>query len=278
MSNKNILRDRFSEVEIYERVVAEAAHEMSKSYRQLLFSGIAGGFAITLTFLMYASMTDATDGAAFLSAILYTENTLPPVALVLERLSTIPAMLTMWGIVLLGNVIGGTIGALLLAYTGIFPESVAQTGIDIATSGVEEEWWDLFFKGAMAGLIVAGVVWMDFSVHSDMARFSLIYLAFLAIPLGNLYHVVVATTEVMYLVFLGEIGLIFGIYNFAIPVMLGNTVGGVLLVTVVNYYQTPQKIHQISDKLSIKQVFFSYKRTQMTEDEVIDSIEENREH
>lgn len=276
LSESSVLRDRFTSEEIFERVIVDADEEISRSYRELFFSGLAAGFAITLTVLLYASMTHAADGVPLVGALLYpigfiyiilgnyqlyTENTLPPVALVIERMASVPAMLGMWSIVLLGNVIGGALGATALAYGGVFSPDVAQTATEIGMRGIETEWTALFFKAAFAGLIVAGVVWLDFSVKNATARFLLVYMAFLAIPLGNLFHVVVASTEVVYLVLVGQVGLVYGAYNFALPVLLGNTFGGVLLVTIVNYFQTPTYIQEDpSRRLNLKEWLFTWNR------------------
>ena len=262
LSESAVLRDRFT------------SEEISRSFRELFFSGLAAGFAITLTVLLYASMTSAADGIPMIGALLYpigfvyiilgnyqlyTENTLPPVALVIERMASVPAMLGMWTIVLLGNLTGGALGAVALAYGGVFSPEVAQTATEIGMAGVETEWLALFSKAGFAGLIVAGVVWLDFGVKSATARFLLVYMAFLAIPLGNLYHVVVASTEVVYLVLEGQVGLAHGAYHFALPVLLGNTVGGVLLVTIVNYFQTPTYIQEDpSRRLSLKEWLFTW--------------------
>jgi nucleotide-binding universal stress UspA family protein len=69
----------------------------------------------------------------------------------------------------------------------------------------------------------------------------IVYLAFLAIPLGNLFHVVVSFTESVYLMLVGGPGMVTALSEFVLPVLLGNTVGGVVLVTVVNYYQTSER-------------------------------------
>ena len=274
LSESAILRDRFTSNEIFERIIVDADEEISRSFRELFFSGLAAGFAITLTVLLYVSMTHATDGIPLVGALLYpigfvyiilgnyqlyTENTLPPVALVIERMASVPAMLGMWSVVLLGNVVGGALGATALAYGGVFSPEAAQTAVEIGMSGVETDWVALFFKAMFAGLIVAGVVWLDFSVTNSTARFILVYMAFLAIPFGNLFHVVVASTEVVYLVLVGQIGLLYGAYNFALPVLLGNTFGGVLLVTIVNYFQTPTYIQEDpSRRLGLKQWLFTW--------------------
>ena len=265
-----VVREHFSSDEIFQRIIAAADEEMSTGPRELFFSGLAAGFAITITFLLYASGYAAADGAAIAGAVLYplgfvyiilgdyqlyTENTLPPVALVLERLASVSALLTVWGIVLLGNLLGSAIGAFVLANTGVLSPDAAAAATSIAQVGVETSSWDLFFKACFAGLIVAGVVWLDYAAQDTVSRLALVYMAFLAIPLGNLYHVVVSATEAMYLIFNGELAVLTGFSEFLLPVLLGNTLGGVLLVTVVNYFQTAERTYydEASNRLSLRE-------------------------
>ena len=251
-----VVPDKFSSDEVFQRIVADADHEITSGARELFFSALAGGFAITITLLVYASMYPKTDSsilAALLYPIgfiyiiiggyqLYTENTLPPVALTLERLASIPALLRHWGIVAAGNFAGGAIGAVVLAYGGVFSPEAATVAADLAAEGVyETSNLELFFKGAFAGLIVAGVVWMNFAARDTITRLAVVYLAFLCIPLANLFHVVVSFTEATYLMLTGDLPLLLAMTDFVVPVMLGNTIGGVVLVTIVNYYQTTEE-------------------------------------
>ncbi len=257
------VRDRFSTDEIYQRVVVYGDYELTTGRRELFFSGLAGGFAIAITFLLYVSLYGAFDGQPVVSQLLYplgfiyiilggyqlyTENTLPPVALVLERLASIPLLLSVFVVVLAGNALGAILGAVVFSTTDVVSGDAAEAGILLGEAALELSALDLFFKAFVAGFIVAGVVWMDFAADSTVARLVLIYLAFLAIPVAGLYHVVVSFTELLYLVLetsgsaggmvstLGE-----GLWSFVLPVLLGNTLGGILLVTVVNYYQTTER-------------------------------------
>ena len=250
-----VVSDRFSSDEIFQRIIAAAEEEIREGRRELFFSALAGGMAITITFLVYASLYGTTGGDPIVSSILYpigfiyiilggyqlyTENTLPPVALTLERLASIPALFRNWGVVALGNFTGGALGAVALAYTGVLSPEAADAAITISQKGVDETFWNLFVKGAFAGLIVAGVVWVEYAARDTISRLAVIYLAFLCIPLGNLYHSVVSFTEMIYLYLHGNVGLAVGMFDFVVPVFLGNTAGGVILVTVVNYYQTSE--------------------------------------
>lgn len=196
--------DRFSSEEIFSRVIAAAEDEINTRARRLFFSALAAGLAITLTVLLYTTVTHASGGAPLVGAILYpvgfiyviignyqlyTENTLPPVTLVLERIISIPSLLRNWGLVLTGNVVGGAIGAATLAFTGILSLGAAATASDIALTGVATPWWSLFFKAIIAGFIVAGVVWLEYAARDTISRLVLVYMAFLSIPLGGLYHI-----------------------------------------------------------------------------------------
>ncbi|KPN32174.1 nitrite transporter NirC [Halolamina pelagica] len=251
-----VLRDQFETHEVFQRIIAAADEEATTGQRELFFSSLAAGFSITVTFMLYASLTASTDSHPILSALLYplgfvfiilggyqlyTENTLPPVVLVLERLMSLPRLLKIWGIVIVGNFAGGGFGALVLARTGVLSPDAVDAATYIAKKGVNTDFWPLFFKAAFAGLIVAGVVWLVYAVRDSFTRLVIVYLAFLAVPLGNLYHSVVSFTELAFLVFSGEPVFLSGLVWFVFPVLLGNTVGGVLLVTVVNYFQTTEE-------------------------------------
>ncbi|WP_247002339.1 formate/nitrite transporter family protein [Halosolutus gelatinilyticus] len=273
----SVVPDRFSSDEVFQRIIADADEEVTSGNRELFFSGLAAGFAITITFLLYASLYGSTDGHPILSYLLYplgfiyiiiggyqlyTENTLPPVALTIERLVSLPALLRHWVIVLAGNFTGGALGAIALTWGGVFDQSAEEAALSIARHGIETPWWDLFFKGAFAGLIVAGVVWVTFASRDTVSRLLVVYLAFLAIPVGNLFHVVVSFTEMVYLVLGDNLNPFVGMTEFVLPVLLGNTLGGVILVTVVNYYQTSEerleaaRFGGVERKLSISEWLF----------------------
>jgi formate/nitrite transporter FocA (FNT family)/nucleotide-binding universal stress UspA family protein len=252
----SVVRDRFSADEVFQRIIAIADEEITSGNRELFFSALAAGFAISITVLLTASLTASTNEHPVLSALLYplgfiyiiiggyqlyTENTLPPVALTLERLASIPSLLRHWLIVLAGNFAGGAVGAAVLAWGGVFSPEAAAAAIQLGMHGVETPWVSVFFKAAFAGLIVAGVVWVEYAARDTISRLVVVYLAFLSIPIGDLFHVVTSFTEMLYVVFAGDLGLVVGMTQFVVPVLLGNTLGGIVLVTVVNYFQTTER-------------------------------------
>jgi len=251
--------DRFSTDEIFHRVVATAYEEVGARARALYLSGLSAGLAITITFFGYATVRAATapDPAGLLGPLLYplgfiyiimgryqlyTENTLTPVTLALARVRTVPSVLRVWALVLAGTVSGAAVGAFVLAETGVFDATSAATAVEIGQAGIETGWWDLVFKAVFAGWLVAGVVWLEHAVRDSVSRVLLVYIVIYTIPATGLYHVVVSFCDVAYLVFVGRESLLTGLWEFVIPVLFGNTIGGVFLVTVLNFGQLSRSL------------------------------------
>lgn len=261
------IRDRFSSDEIFQRIIASADEEIDSSTRELFFSGIAAGFAITLTFLGHAVGSALFPSNGFLSAILYplgflyiimgryqlyTENTLPPVALVLTRLTSLPMLFWVWIVVLAGNAIGAGLGAFALANSHVLSPAAMRAGAEFTRHGLSLAWWDVFLKALFAGWLVAGVVWLDHAARDTVSRFLLIYIVFYMIAAAELYHVITAACEAFYFVLIGETGLFTVFSEFWLPVLLGNTIGGVVLVALVNYAQTAERRFPDRDRQLLK--------------------------
>jgi formate/nitrite transporter FocA (FNT family) len=284
--------DRFSADEIFHRVLASADEEVATGTVELMFSGLAAGFAITLTFVGHAAITEYFPGNEPIAALLYpigfiyiilgryqlyTENTLPPVALVLARLASLPLLARVWGLVLFGNLVGACLGAFVLANSHVLTPAAMEIGAGFASHGVELGWWDVFWKAIFAGWIVGGIVWLDHASRDTIARFFLIYIAFYTISATELYHVVTAACDAFFYVFYSGAGLFYTFYEFWLPVFLGNTIGGVFLVTLVNYAQIEDRRVPEVRELSMREVLFSRRgggTDEVQYDEEIESMTE----
>ncbi|WP_224332197.1 formate/nitrite transporter family protein [Haloprofundus halobius] len=268
------VRDRFSANEIFERILASAAQEIGAPKQQLFFSGLAAGFAIVLTFLGHIVGMEMFPDNRFLSSILYpvgfiyiilghyqlyTENTLPPVALALARLASIPLLLRVWGVVLIGNVVGAGLGAYLLVYGGVLSPEAIQTGTTFVSSGLDHEWWSIFNRALFAGWLVAGVVWLDHAARDTISRLFIIYISFYLIAAADLYHVITAASEAFYFLLTTDAGVFIVFSQYWLPILLGNTIGGVFLLTLVNYAQTEQSRYPGIRELTIRELLFSWR-------------------
>jgi formate/nitrite transporter FocA (FNT family)/protein-disulfide isomerase len=249
------LRDLFSTDEIFHRLVIAADEEFSRSSRLLFLSGLAAGLSISLSFLGMAALSALWPGGpshlvgslmyplGFLLVVmgryqLFTENTLTPVTLVLTRIASIPRLLRIWGVVLVANVLGAGLVAYVLATTSVFTPEMAEVAYGIGDHFLGMSWGDLFWKGVFAGWLVASMVWLNYAARSMTARLLIIFGLIYPVAAAELAHCIVGSTEVLYVVFEG--GATFGdfLFGFLVPAVLGNTVGGVLLVAILNFSQT----------------------------------------
>lgn len=268
--------DRFSWEEIHQRVLATADEEIASKSRELFFSGITAGFAIILTLIGYAVGSAYFPDNAFLAALLYpigfmyiimgryqlyTENTLPPVKLVLTRLASLPLLLRLWVIVLVANVIGAAIGSLILANTHVLSQDALNMALGFVSHGVELGWWDIFFRALFAGWLVAGVVWLSTAARDTISRLLIIYFVFYMIAVCDLFHVVTVASEVLLVVFHGGLSynLVQLFATFWLPVLIGNTVGGVMAFSFMAYAQSEQKRYPEVRVLTMREVLFSMK-------------------
>lgn len=247
--------DYFSTDEIFKRVAASANEEFGLPTRQLFLSGLAAGLSIGLSFLARAAVTARVPGdesgllgsliypIGFLFIVmgryqLYTENTLTPVTLVLTRIASIPMLLRNWGIVLAANLIGAAMIAFALATTGVFEPETAEVATEFGLHGLETSWNDLVVKGMIAGWLVAGMVWIIHAARDSLTRFFTVFIIMFLVPSADLFHCIIGACEAFYLVFHGDATLYDAMFNFFLPVLIGNTLGGVLLVAILNFAQT----------------------------------------
>ncbi|WP_160133435.1 formate/nitrite transporter family protein [Halococcus salsus] len=269
------IRDRFSGDEVFERVVATASYEFSCSDRQLFLSGLAAGLSIVLSFLTRATVVATIPGPAgeVLSYLLYpigfvfiviggyqlfTENTLTPVTLVLTRIASVPLLLRVWGIVLVANLLGAIAGGFLLAETPIFTPEAARAATEIGHHALDTPWFGLFFKGLIAGWLVAGMVWVTHAVRESTARVVLVVFIMALIPANGLFHCIIATCEAFYVAFGSSVGFATALLGVTLPITLGNTVGGVILVALLNYGHTQNSSLDESERRDFKLQWFEW--------------------
>lgn len=251
-SSAHAVGDYFSTDEIFQRVAASADEEFELPMRLLFWGGLAAGLSIGLSFYARAAVMSLTESdlignllypIGFLLIVigryqLFTENTLTPVTLVLTRIASVPLLLRNWGVVLAANILGAAILAALLAFTPIFESGAREAAIGIGDHALKASWDALFFKGIMAGWLVASMVWLVHAARDTISRIFLVIFIMYIVPTADLYHCIIGICEALFMVFNGLATLPQAVFGFFLPVLLGNTVGGVLLVAILNYAQT----------------------------------------
>jgi formate/nitrite transporter FocA (FNT family) len=168
---------------------------------------------------------------------LFTENTVTAVLPVMHKptWSNGALLLRLWGIVLLGNLIGTALGALAFNEMPIFDEATRQAFTNISMKVMENTPGEMFANAVISGWIIATMVWMFPSAGG--AKLLVIVMMTWLVALGDLAHIVVGSVEVLYLVFNGSISWYEFFWPFALPTLLGNITGGTLIFALISHAQ-----------------------------------------
>jgi formate/nitrite transporter FocA (FNT family) len=238
--------------EILEAVVEDGQKELDRANVGLAFSGFAAGLNISFSVVALAVVASVTGGVGLAAYALYpigfliviigraqlfTENTVTPVVVVLSRRSQVPNMLRLWAVIFVSNVLGAMVFAAALVYGNILsPEAFAVVLEEVSTK-MDYSFASATIKGIFGGWLVALIAWMVAASRDTISQVFFIYLLVLLIPATGLTHCIAGSSEVLMSVFAGETGFFEYLRGFLVPATLGNTLGGVILVTLLNYGQ-----------------------------------------
>ncbi len=242
--------------EIFSGVQASAKREMERSSLGLFFSGLSGGLNISFGFMaVVAAQTlapapwknlfaTAAYPLGFLLVILpraqlFTENTLTPIVLALREPSrdTVLGTARIWGVVLLANLLGAFLVSLLLANLQVGTHIDPGAMRDAALRSYAGSWGAHFVRGIFGAWLVALLVWMLHAGASPLGEAILIWLTTAMIYLGGFNHSVAGAVEGLYLANTGVITYVEWALSFQAPITLGNAVGGIVFVALVNWGQ-----------------------------------------
>jgi len=238
---------------IHEVLREEGEAELERTAGALFWSGLAAGLSmgfslLTLAFLRAALPHEPWNDVlsslgycvGFVIAVLgrqqlFTETTLTATLPLLIRrdVETFGALMRMWAIVLVSNLIGTLIFAWLVSLPGLFAEPVKVALAEIGTEIVSGPFWPTVFKAILAGWLIALMVWLLPGAKS--AKLFVIILLTYVVSLGHFPHIVAGSADAAYAVFSGHARLRSYVFGFLIPTLAGNTIGGVALAAILNH-------------------------------------------
>jgi formate transporter len=188
-------------------------------------------------------------------AELFTGNNLLAMAWADGKITT-RDLLRNWTIVCVGNFIGAAGLALLVflsRHTEMNNGAIAEEYLRIATAKITMPFWTAFFKGVLCNVLVCMAVWMALAGRSVIDKIAAIVFpisAFVAAgfehSIANMYFIPLA----MLLQTFDNIGMTVqtitwaGFFSNLIPVVMGNIIGGSVLVGLVYhviYRRSPRR-------------------------------------
>jgi formate/nitrite transporter FocA (FNT family) len=239
----------------HEVVRREADKELERTSGALAWSGLAAGLAMGFSLVAEGALRAHIPDVewrpliaklgypvGFLIVILgsqqlYTENTLEPMVPLLSTPTRdrFRSVMRLWGIVFLMNVVGTVLFSLMMAKTSVFDEKLKSAFLAIGLEAIEPSPGTIFLKAIFAGMLIALLVWM--LPAAKTAHIWVIVVMTWLIGAAGLAHVIVGSVETSYLVWSGAASLGTYLGHFMLPTFLGNTLGGVGLVALVNHMQ-----------------------------------------
>ncbi len=253
---------RLSALEIHENIRAPAEEELERPASSLLFSSLAAGMLIGFTFLSSAfvsyysaepikhAMASAAYPVGFMFVImgrseLFTENTLEPVIPLLHKRDrkTLKKGLRMWGLLILGNLVGALVFAWIIGGTNLIESTLYPTMQKIAGDSTSGGFGEVFYKSIFGGWLIALLAWLLASTIDTIAQLFLIWVTTAPIAAFHFRHSIAGAVEAFYRAITGTAGWAEMLGGFIVPALIGNAVGGVLLVALFNYAQVAEE-HQ----------------------------------
>jgi len=240
--------------EILEETLQDGREELARGSAGLALSGLGAGLNVSFSAVALGIVGALSGGVGLLAYAaypigfifvmlsrqqLFTTNTVTPVVVVLdEDRSQLWNMLRMWGILFVTNVLGALVFAFAVTHAEILPASALNVLLEEAAHKMENGFLALLVKGVIGGWLVAFVVWLVASARDTTSQLLLIWAPVFLIPATGLVHCIAGSSELMISVFGGETSWGEFLVGFLLPATLGNAIGGVILVTLLNYGQT----------------------------------------
>jgi formate-nitrite transporter family protein len=240
---------------VYEAIRREGEEELRRPASALAWSGVAAGlsmgFSLIAEGLLRAHLPNAEwrplivklgYSLGFLITVLgrqqlFTENTLTPMLPLLSGMNrtAFGRVMRLWAIVLAANLAGALAIALALGALPVFAPDIQATFREIGADAIANQGAVALLKGIFAGWLIATMVWL--LPNAETARVAVIIIITYIVGLAGLTHVVAGSIEVFYMASAGAASWSDAVLGYLLPTLIGNIIGGVALVAVINHAQ-----------------------------------------
>lgn len=250
--------DRPKEVsQILEEQIEAGLKEFNRSNFGLFISSFAAGLEIGFSVLfmgtIFTLFNDQVSGemlsvglalcypVGFIFVIigrseLFTEHTALAILPVLNKSVRLKDLLTLWGLVYSGNLIGGYLFSLMIVHIGPAVGFVERSAFAwIAHELTNHDWHVIFLSALLAGWMMGLLGWLVTSSQETISRIIVIILVTFIIGLTGLHHCIVGSIEVFSgLITTNKISFI-NYLEFQFWASVGNASGGAVFVAILKY-------------------------------------------
>ncbi len=167
---------------------------------------------------------------------LFTEHTTLAVLPVLDGQASLGQLGRLWGVVYLGNVVGGAIFASIIVLVapalGVAePKAFAEIAIPLVDHG----WPVLLAAGVLAGWLMGLLSWLIAAGQESVSRFLFVWVVAASIGFAHLPHSIAGTVEVLAGVLVSPKVTVVDFGRFLFLATVGNAIGGSVFVSLLKY-------------------------------------------
>jgi len=240
---------------VYGAILKEGEEELLRPSSALFWSGLAAGLSMGFSMIAEGLLSAYLPAAhwrplvaklgysvGFLIVILgrqqlFTENTLTPMLPLLKRKdgATAKNVLRLWTIVLVANLTGALLVAIVCARTNAFDPHVRAAFVELGHKAMEHGFATLLLRGVFAGWLIALMVWL--LPFAESARVWVIIVITYVVGLGHFSHIIAGAVETFALAAAGQASWATVLGSYIVPTLAGNILGGVTLVATLNHAQ-----------------------------------------
>ncbi len=245
---------------LYQAVVLRGEHELGRPLTSLFWSGLAAGAAISNSLVaegaLHQHLPDAPwtklitafgYSVGFLIVILgrlqlFTEHTVVAVmpAIASPSVSNLRKLARLWGIVFLANQIGTFIAAFSFAVFGITSPELTRSMVEVSLPLLDRGFAATVLQGIPAGFIMATIAWLIVAAKTN--HFWLVLLLTYVIGIGGFAHVIASAVDAYLLMLTGNAPVLWPLYGFVVPAVVGNVIGGTGLFALFTFAQIKEEI------------------------------------
>ena len=240
---------------VYKAIRKEGEDELERSTSALAWSGLAAGLSMGFSFvgqaLLHAYLPSAEwrplvvsfgYSLGFLIVVLgrqqlFTENTLTVILPLLtdRRKDIFFNVLRLWTVVLLANLVGAVLFAVVIAKTEAFEPAVYESLTTLGKEALAGTFAVKLLRGVFAGWLIALMVWL--LPFAETGRIWVIIILTYFVGLGRMSHVIAGAAEAFFVAAIGKASWAEAVGGYVLPALIGNIVGGVSLVAAINHAQ-----------------------------------------
>lgn len=243
--------------EILDEQIQTGLEQYHRSNPELFLSGIAAGLEVGFSVFFMGTLYSMFVGImhpSYLHALLaltysigfifvvigrselFTEHTTLAVIPVLNGDASLKELLTLWGLVYSGNLVGGFVFSFILAMLPINMGIISSEAlINLAHKMLDISPGLMLGSGILAGWLMGLLSWLVTSSQETMSRIFIVTLVTSVIGIGTLHHSIVGSIEVLAGAFVDRNITVLEFFNFLLWTTVGNIIGGVVFVALIKY-------------------------------------------